>query len=320
MSVAAREALAVAADSASRYPDNDCFGLLAALSNKLDVPPDWLVLGHGSECVLGLAATAFLEPGKHALYSQYSFQAFINSVQRTGAGHKVVTASDYGCDLDAMADVIEDETGLIYIANPGNPTGSFLSGPLLERFISSVPSNIPILLDEAYCEYLFGDDEYDSVNWVRRFPNLIVTRTFSKAYGLAGLRIGYGIAQASLTSMLNRIRPAFVVTEQAERAAIAALGDDEFLMKTRAANRDGLAQLYAGLELLGLTYLRSRGNFVLVRVGDASAVNASLLRQSVIVRPVGVYGLPEWIRISVGTEAENNRCLSALRTAILPSK
>ncbi|CAB3798804.1 Histidinol-phosphate aminotransferase [Paraburkholderia caffeinitolerans] len=318
MSEAARAALAQAAHGAARYPDNDCHALVQALSRKLDVPANWLVLGNGSECVLGLAATAFLEPGRHALYAQYSFQAFINAVQRTGAQHKVVAAREHGCDLDAMLGAIDSDTSLVYIANPGNPTGSFVPGAALERFIARVPRDVPVLLDEAYYEYLPDADHYDSLAWVRRFPNLIVTRTFSKAYGLAGLRVGYGIAQAPLAALLNRIRPAFVVTEQAERAAVAALDDEAFLARSRMANERGLAQWYAGLDALGLPYLRSRGNFVLAQVGDAAAINTRLLRQGVIVRPVGVYGLPQWLRISVGTEEENVRCLAALKSAMEP--
>jgi histidinol-phosphate aminotransferase len=227
-----------------------------------------------------------------------------------------VAAHEHGCDLEAMLDAIDGDTALVYIANPGNPTGSFVPGAALEDFIARVPRDVPVLLDEAYCEYLPDDDRYDSLAWVRRFPNLIVTRTFSKAYGLAGLRVGYGVAQAPLAGLLNRIRPAFVVTEQAERAAVAALHDDAFLARSREANQRGLEQLYAGLDALGLPYLRSRGNFVLAQVGDGAAVNTRLLRQGVIVRPVGVYGLPQWLRISVGTEEENARCLVALKAAI----
>ncbi|WP_144146814.1 histidinol-phosphate transaminase [Paraburkholderia sp. BCC1884] len=316
MSDAARAALIDAGAELARYPDNDCHVLLDALSRKLDVPATWLVAGNGSECVLGLAATAFLEPGRHALYAQYSFMAFVNAVQRTGAVHKVVPALEYGCDLDAILAAIDDSTALVYVANPGNPTGSFVPGDVLERFIAAVPSHIPVLLDEAYYEYLPVDDHYDSLAWVRRFPNLIVTRTFSKAYGLAGLRVGYGVAQPSLAALLNRIRPAFVVTRQAECAAAAALDDEAFLARSCAVNHAGLAQLYAGFDTLGLNYLRSRANFVLVQVGDATTANARLLRQGVIVRPVGVYGLPEWLRISVGTEEENERCLAALGAAL----
>lgn len=316
MSAAARAVLSDACTEVARYPDNDCRALLDALSRKFDVPAECLVPGNGSECVLGLAATAFLEPGRNAVYAQYSFQAFVNAVQRTGTAHKVVPALDYGCDLDAMLAALDDDTALVYLANPGNPTGSFVPGAALERFIAAVPSHIPVLLDEAYSEYLPVEDRYDSLAWVRRFPNLIVTRTFSKAYGLAGLRVGYGVAQAPLAALLNRIRPAFVVTALAEQAAVAALDDEIFLARSCTENQKGVAQLYAGFEALGLHYLPSRANFVLVKVGDAAVVNANLLRQGVIVRPVGVYGLPEWLRISVGTQAENLRCLAALRNAL----
>jgi histidinol-phosphate aminotransferase len=316
MCAGARAALIEAAMASDRYPDNDCHALVEALSRKLDVPKDWLILGNGSECILGLAATAFLEPRRRALYSQYSFQAFVNAVQRTGAQHDVVAARDYGCDLAALLAAIDDDTALIYIANPGNPTGTLVRGAALERFIKAVPKHIPVLLDEAYYEFLDVDERYDSLAWVRRHENLIVTRTFSKAYGLAGLRVGYGIAQPAIAALLNRIRPPFVVTTCAERAAVAALADDAFLAQSVEVNRVGLAQLCAGFDALQLDYLRSHANFVLVHVGDGVSVNAKLLRQGVIVRPVGAYGLPHWLRISVGTPRENEKCLAALAEAM----
>jgi histidinol-phosphate aminotransferase len=313
MSPLARAALAAAdADEVARYPDNDCHLLTEALSRHLDVPTTWLIPGNGSECVLGLAAATFLEPGRNAVYAQYSFQAFVNAVQRTGAQHKVVAAKAHGCDLHAMLDAIDADTALVYLANPGNPTGSFVAGAQLEAFIGAVPAHVPVLLDEAYNEYFPESERYDSLAWVRKYANLIVTRTFSKAYGLAGLRVGYGVAQPALAGLLNRIRPAFVVTAPAQRAAAAALGDHAFLAQSHAVNAAGLQQLGDGLARLGLRSLPSRANFVLVHVGDAAAVNAGLLQRGVIVRPVGVYGLPEWLRVSVGTESENARCLEAL--------
>jgi len=311
MSPLAREALGNAdASELARYPDNDCHLLTEALSRHLGVPATWLVPGNGSECVLGLAAATFLEPGRNSVYAQYSFQAFVNAVQRTGAAHKVVPAKDYSCDLEAMLAAIDDDTGLVYLANPGNPTGSFVRGPALERFIASIPPHVPVLLDEAYNEYLPEDERYHSLAWVRRHPNLIVTRTFSKAYGLAGLRVGYGVAQPEMAGLLNRIRPAFVVTANAQQAAAAALDDREFLARSHAVNLAGLRQLADGFSALGLATLPSRANFLLVKVGDGATVNKALLQRGVIVRPVGVYGLPEWLRVSVGTEAENARCLT----------
>jgi len=306
------QALAQAAPELARYPDNDCTLLARALSAALAVPADWVVAGAGSESVLGMAAAALLAPGRKTVYAQYSFQAFVNAAQRVGAAPVVVPAPAYAVDLAALRAHITDDVALAYLANPGNPTGTRVQAGELEAFLADVPPHVVVVLDEAYREYLPQAVAGDAIAWVRRFPNLIVTRTFSKAYGLAGLRIGYGVAQPALADMLRRVRAPFSVTQAAQVAAAAALADHAFLARTVAVNDAGRAQLSAGFARLGLRYLPSSANFVLVQVGDGADMGRRLERHGLIVRPVGAYGLPGWLRVSVGTAEENARLLAGL--------
>ncbi len=310
------EALQRAALDLSRYPDNDCPDLMAALADALGVPMDWLVVGAGSESLLAAIATACLAPGRSAVYSQYSFQAFPNAVQRVGATSHVVASPDLVVDPAALLAAVTEDTALVYLANPGNPTGTYVGAHEVLAMLERLPAHITVLLDEAYCEFLAPADAPDAVAWVRRFPNLVVARTFSKAYGLAGLRVGYAFAQPGLASVLRRIRAPFAVTDLAQVAAVAALQDPEHLARSVAANAAGLAHLGQGLDALGLRHLPSHTNFVLVDVGDGGAVARTLETHGLIVRPVGGYGLPSWVRISVGTRAENARLLAALAAAL----
>ncbi len=316
----AKQAMAQAAAELGRYPDANGFELKAALSARYDVPADWITLGNGSNDILEIAAHAFVQKGQSVMYAQYSFAVYALAAQGVGARGIVVPAKDYGHDLDAMAAAIEGDTRLIYIANPNNPTGTFISAPEIEAFLAKVPAGVVVVLDEAYNEYLEQKDQFESTRWVRRFPNLIVSRTFSKAYGLAGLRVGFAIAQPAVTDLMNRIRQPFNVNSLAQAAAIAALNDKDFLQKGFENNRAGYAQLTAAFDELGLEYVPSHGNFVLVKVGSddgaGARVNIALLKQGVIVRPVGAYGLPQWLRISIGLPAENARFVAALREAL----
>jgi len=316
MPESARQAMLAAAADLGRYPDSNGFELKAALSRTLDVSPDWLTLGNGSNDVLELAAHALLQPGLSAVYSQYSFAVYALATQETGARAIVVPALDHGHDLPAMRAAIAPDTRLVFVANPNNPTGTFLPAAQVEAFLESVPASVVVVLDEAYNEYLDPSLRFDATRWVARFPNLVLSRTFSKAYGLAGLRVGYAVAQPSLTDLMNRVRQPFNVNSIAQAAAVAALGDHAFLERSRALNAEGLAQLSQAFDALGLRYVKSYGNFVLVEVGDAGAVNEALLRAGVIVRPVGNYGLPHWLRVSVGLPEENRRFLAALRGAL----
>jgi histidinol-phosphate aminotransferase len=316
----AKQAMAKAAAELGRYPDANGFELKAALAKRYDVPADWITLGNGSNDILEIAAHAFVQKGQAVVYSQYSFAVYALAAQGVGARGIVVAAKDYGHDLDAMAAAIDAETKLLFIANPNNPTGTFIAAAEIEAFLAKVPANVVVVLDEAYNEYLEQKDQFESTQWVRRFPNLVVSRTFSKAYGLAGLRVGFAIAQPAVTDLMNRIRQPFNVNSLAQAAAIAALNDKDFLKKGFENNRAGYAQLTAAFDELKLEYVPSHGNFVLVKVGDddgaGARVNVALLKQGVIVRPVGAYGLPQWLRISIGLPEENARFIEALREAL----
>ena len=315
-----RVAMQEAALELGRYPDANGFELKTALSQRYDVPMEWITLGNGSNDILEIAAHAFVQKGEAVVYSQYSFAVYALATQGVGGRAIVVPAVDYGHDLDAMAAAIDADTRLVYVANPNNPTGTFIPADKIEAFLQKVPSNVIVVLDEAYNEYLAPEHQFESSAWVRKYPNLIVSRTFSKAYGLAGLRVGFAIAQLDVTDLMNRIRQPFNVNSLAQAAAIAALNDKAFLEKGAQNNADGYQQMIAAFEELKLEYVPSFGNFVLVRVGDDDAagarVNTALLKQGVIVRPVGAYGLPQWLRISIGLPQENAAFIEALKRAL----
>jgi histidinol-phosphate aminotransferase len=323
MPESAQRAMAQAASELGRYPDSNAFELKAALSARYDVPADWVTLGNGSNDILEIAAHAFVEKGQSIVYSQYSFAVYALATQGLGARAIVVPAVRHGHDPDAMLAAIADDTRLVFVANPNNPTGTFIEGPALEAFLDKVPRNVVVVLDEAYTEYLPPEKRYDSIAWVRRYPNLLVSRTFSKAFGLAGLRVGFAIAQPELTDLLNRLRQPFNVNTLAQVAAIAALNDKAFLEKSAALNAQGYRRLTEAFDRLGLEYVPSYGNFVLVRVGNddeaGNRVNLALLTQGVIVRPVGNYGLPQWLRVTIGLPEENEAFLAALEKTLAPA-
>ena len=316
MPESARLAMLAAMAEIGRYPDASGFDLKAVISAKYDVQQDWITLGNGSNDILEMAAHAFVEPGQAVVYAQYSFAVYALATQAVGGRAIVVAAHDYGHDLKAMAAAITDDTRLVFIANPNNPTGTFLPADEIAGFLARVPARVVVVLDEAYNEYLAPALQYDSIAWVRQYPNLLVSRTLSKAFGLAGLRIGFGIAQPSITDMLNRIRQPFNVNSMAQAAAIAALNDAAFLARSAQLNSDGYRQLTDAFDALGLTYVPSFGNFVLVKVGEddsaGARVNLALLKRGVIVRPVGNYGLPQWLRVSIGLPTENAIFIAAL--------
>ncbi|HUN92870.1 MAG TPA: histidinol-phosphate transaminase [Burkholderiaceae bacterium] len=299
-----------------RYPDSNGFALRAALAERFGVPADWITLGNGSNDILELCAAATLAPGRSGLYAQYSFAVYPLAVQARGARAIVVPAKAYGHDLDAMQAAIAPDTRLVFLANPNNPTGTFLPAEALERFLQRVPSSVLVVLDEAYNEYLPPALRYDSVAWVRRYPNLLVSRTFSKIYGLASLRVGYAIARPEVAALLHRVRHPFNVNAFALAAATAALGDHEFVARSYELNRAGLEQLAAGFRRLGLEWVPSDANFLLVRVGDGARIYRGMLERGVIVRPVASYALPEWLRFTVGLPEENARALEALAAAV----
>jgi histidinol-phosphate aminotransferase len=309
-------AITAAAADLTRYPDGNGFALKAALSQHVGVRPDQIVLGNGSNDVLEIATQALLRPGDDAIYAQYAFIVYPLATKARGARGIEVPARDHGHDLAAMRQAITPRTRIVFIANPNNPTGTWLTGGVVESFLADVPQDVIVVLDEAYNEFLDPGERADSTAWIARHPNLIVTRTFSKAHGLAAVRAGYGIMDAAVAELLNRVRQPFNVNSLAQAAAIAALDDAEYVEESRRINREGMRQLEAGLDALSVPYLPSRGNFVLIEVGDATAVNRSLLQQGVIVRPVANYGLPAWLRVTVGLSAENARFLAALENAL----
>ncbi len=323
MPASAQAAIAQAVAGLGRYPDAAGFELKAALSERYGVPQDWLTLGNGSNDILEIVALALLEPGASVVYSRHAFVVYRLATQARGARHVMVPTHDLGHDLNAMLEAIAPDTRLVYIANPNNPTGTFLSRETIETFLAAVASRhgtrVTVVLDEAYNEYLEPEQRFDSVALVRKYPNLLVSRTFSKAYGLAGLRVGFAVAQPALTDLLNRVRQPFNVNSLAQVAAIAALKDTEFLERSFQVNREGKVQLQTAFDHLKLTYVPSYANFVLVKVGDAARINLELLRRGVIVRPVAGDGLPEWLRVSIGLPEENARFISAL-TEILGSR
>ncbi len=316
MPESARAAMIAELAECGRYPDSNGFELKKALSARYSVPQEWITLGNGSNDVLELAAHALLQPGASAVYSQYSFAVYALATQETGARAIVVPARELGHDLDAMRAAIAVDTRIVFIANPNNPTGTWLAPEAIDEFLASVPPDVVVVLDEAYDEYLDPALRTDSTRYVRRYPNVIVCRTFSKAYGLAGLRIGFGIAQAELTDLMNRVRQPFNVGCAAQAAAVAALGDEAFLERSYETNRAGLDRLQGAFQRMGLEYVPSYGNFVLVRVGDAARIYEALLHAGIIVRPVDNYGLPEWLRVSVGLAEENEAFLQAFEKAM----
>lgn len=299
-----------------RYPDGNGFELKAALSKRYGVTQECIVLGNGSNDVLEMAARAFLAPGASAVYAQHAFAVYPLATQATGAQGIEVPAKDFGHDLDAMAAAIRADTRVVFIANPNNPTGTWLPPEAILRFLRRVPADVLVVLDEAYNEYLAPDQRGDSARWLQEFPNLVVSRTFSKAYGLAGLRVGYGLARAEVADLMNRVRQPFNVSHIAQAAAVAALSDEEFVRKSYELNQAGMKFLTEGFRRLGLDWIPSRANFVSFRVGDGAAVFQRLLKLGVIVRPIGGYGMPAHLRVTVGTQAENERFLGALESAL----
>jgi histidinol-phosphate aminotransferase len=312
----ARAAIAACLDQVALYPDGNGFELKSALADRLDVDIAGIVLGNGSNDVLELAARALLGPGISAVYSEHAFAVYPLAIQAAGARGIAVPARDYGHDLAAMRAAIVDDTRLVFIANPNNPTGTLLGAAELHDFLATLPADVAVVLDEAYGEYLDDDQRAPSLEWLAEFPNLILTRTFSKAYGLAGLRVGYALAHREVADLLNRVRQPFNVNSLALAGAVAALDDGVFLARTKAVNDAGMAQLLAGCARLGLNYIPSHGNFVCIEVGRDASVTAkvfqALLQRGVIVRPVANYGLPTFLRVSIGLPEQNARFLTVL--------
>jgi histidinol-phosphate aminotransferase len=305
-------AMTAAMHDLALYPDGGGFALKAAIAKKFKVDAAQIVLGNGSNDVLELVARTFLKAGDSAVYSQHAFAVYPLATQTVGARGIEVPAKNYGNDLDAMLAAIEPSTKCVFLANPNNPTGTFIPAAALYAFLQRVPKNVLVVFDEAYGEYLDPSVAYDSTIWLREFPNLIISHTLSKAYGLAGLRIGFGFADPALSALMNAVRQPFNVNHLALVAAEAALNDDAFLAESRRVNAEGLALFAREFAARGLPFIPSFGNFMTFEIARAADVYKSLLKQGVIVRPIAGYGLPSFLRVSIGTPAQNQRFLAAL--------
>jgi len=298
------------------YPDGNAYYLKQKLADKLGVEPANLVLGNGSNEIIEFVAHALLGPGTNVVVSQYCFAIYPIVARMSGAEVVTVPAKNYGHDLPAMLRAVTPQTRIVFVANPNNPTGTLAAREDLIKFVNDVPDNVLLVMDEAYIEFL--GDPVDLIPLIRlgARKNLILMRTFSKIYGLAGLRIGYGIGDAELVSTLEKVRQPFNANLLAQVAALAALDDEEHVGRTRANNFAGLDFFAKALRQLKLEYVPSHANFVLVKVGDGQKVFNAMQKLGVITRPMGGYHLPEWIRISIGTRAENERCLDALTKSL----
>lgn len=316
----AEEAIQAAILDVARYPDGNSFALRDAVCAKFAVNPDQLVFGNGSNDILELAARAFLTQGTEAIYSQHAFAVYALVTQAVGATGVVIPAKDFGHDLDTMLAAINPRTRMLFIANPNNPTGTLLSKGALLAFLRQVPKQVLVVLDEAYDEYLSNALKSESVHWLREFENLIISRTFSKAYGLAGLRIGFGMASAEVADIMNRVRQPFNVNSVAQAAAVASLADDEFVTRSYALNQAGMAQITQALNNLGLEFIPSFGNFVSFRISNATEKYRRLLEHGVIVRPIANYEMPDYLRVSIGLFAENARFLAVLEKILKETK
>ena len=315
---AARQVL----EDLGRYPEGSGWLLTGRLAGLHGLERDWVTLGNGSNDVLDIIARVFLTPAHEAVFSQHAFAVYPIAVQAAGARACVAPAHDgshgpaYGHDLDAMYKLVGPDTRLVFIANPNNPTGTWLESDALEAFISSLPAHVMVVVDEAYFEYVDKPGYPDTSTWLQRFPNLIVTRTFSKAYGLAALRIGYALSHPDVADLLNRVRQPFNVNAVAQAAALAALDDSQHLQDCVERNHAGMQQLTAGFRKLDLPYIESAGNFVALQTGRGAERYEALLQRGVIVRPVANYGLPDHLRVTVGRADENARLLAALQQVL----
>lgn len=304
-------------DELTRYPDGNGFALKQRLAERCGVQPDQVTLGNGSNDILELVARAWLGPGSNAVFSEFAFAIYPIVTQAVGAQARVTPAREWGHDLHAMLEAIDSQTRVVFIANPNNPTGTWFGPQALAEFLAAVPEDVLVVLDEAYIEYAEGEQLPDGLNYLAAHSNLLVSRTFSKAYGLASLRVGYALSSPAVADVLNRVRQPFNVNSLALAAACAALDDVEYLERSRRLNEAGMRQLEDGLRGLGLAWIPSRANFIAVNLGmNAAPVYEGLLREGVIVRPVAGYGMPEHLRVSIGQPHENARFLDALKRVL----
>ena len=311
------QAIATALGNLHRYPDGSCFYLAQALAGKLGVAPEQLVFGNGSDEIIALLAAALVMPGDEVISSKPSFLVYPKVAQAQGGINRVVPLADWHHDLDAIAAQITDRTRLIFLDNPNNPTGTIIKKTAFERFLNQVPEQVVTVLDEAYLDFVDLDQRIDVRAYLAGSKPVVGLRTFSKAYGLAGLRVGFGLMPAQIADCLHRVRGPFNVNSLAQIGALAALDDEAHYQKTMAMTKDGIAWLSQGLTALGLSPLPTQTNFFLVDLNrDGKAFYQAMLKKGVIVRPMTAYALPTYIRITVGTAAENARLLEAVATTL----
>jgi len=302
------------------YPDGGCYELKQALAKHLSVDTKQLTIGNGSENILEIIGKAYLHAGDSAVISQYAFLTIPLIIQSFGATINTAPAVNWGHHVENMVNAIDDKSRMIFLVNPNNPTGTYTNKTDFTKFMNAVPQHIIVVLDEAYSEYITESDYPDALAYLPHHPNLIISRTFSKAYGLAGLRIGYAISSPEIADILNRARLPFNVNTLAAKAAAAALGDTEYVHKTVSLNRSGMQQMVTGLQKLKLDYIPSLANFVTIDVHDGPAVYQQLLLEGVIVRPLKAYDMPRHIRVTIGTEEQNQRFLTTIEKVMLQKK
>jgi histidinol-phosphate aminotransferase len=305
------DAMRAALENAPLYPDGGSFYLREALATRLGFAPENIILGNGSNEVIEFLGHAFLHRGDDVITSEYAFIAYKLIATLFGACTIEARSPDYQQDLEAMLDAMTPKTRVIFIANPNNPTGALISQGKIDEFISRLPENIIVVFDEAYFEFL--DNPPDTLQYVREDRNIVVLRTFSKIHGLAGLRIGYGIARSGLIAVLDKTRQPFNVNSIAHAGALAALKDEAHQHETKRVVDQGRAYLEEQFAAMKLHFVPGAANFIMVNVGDGAAVFEKLLARKIIVRPLKGYQLPEWVRISVGTMEQNKQCIAALK-------
>lgn len=298
------------------YPDGGCYELKQALASHLSVDTSQITIGNGSENVLEMIGKAYLQTGDNAVISQYAFLTIPLIIQSFGAEIKAAPAENWGHSIENMLNAIDDKTRLLFLVNPNNPTGTYTNKQDFTKLMNSVPPHIIVVLDEAYSEFIQEADYPEALDYLAHHPNLIITRTFSKVYGLAGLRVGFALSSPKIADILNRARLPFNINSLAAKAAQAALLDKEHLRKTIELNKRGKEQLISGLQKLNLTFIPSLANFITIDVEDGHAVYQKLLHHGVIVRPLKAYDMPRHIRVSVGTEEQNQRFLTSLATVL----
>ena len=295
------------------YPDGGQYELKQALSSFLNVSPEQITVGNGSENILELIVKSYLHSTSSAVISEYAFLTIEILIKASGAMLNVAKATQWGHDVDNMLNAIDDNTRVIFLVNPNNPTGTYTHRADFERFLNTIPPHIIVVIDEAYSEYIDRVDYPLALSYLEKYPNLIITRTFSKVYGLAALRLGYAVSSPEIADILNRARLPFNVNSIVAKAGVAALQDQDHVAQSVALNTVGMQQLEAGLKQIGMSYIPSIGNFITIDVDNGKAVYQQLLLEGVIVRPLHAYNMPRHIRVTIGTHEQNERFLKALK-------